>query len=76
MAWAAFILLVALALRDRAPFAGATFCGAVGAYGIGRFFFQKLRDDQSGGVETNILQKVSVILALLAVIGGLLVWLR
>jgi phosphatidylglycerol---prolipoprotein diacylglyceryl transferase len=76
MAWAGFILLVIFAWREHAPFAGAVFCVSIGAYGVGRFFLQRLRDDHSDMRETGILQKASILLALFAVIGGLAAWFR
>jgi prolipoprotein diacylglyceryl transferase len=76
MAWAAFLLLAMLLWRDRAPFPGAIFFGGVGTYAAGRFFLQKYRADFHGKSETGILQAVSVILASLALIGGLWVWFR
>jgi phosphatidylglycerol---prolipoprotein diacylglyceryl transferase len=72
MAWSGLVLIVLLVWRSRAPVAGALFWGGVGAYGIGRFFLQKLRDDEGGARESSVLQGISAILALSAVLAGFL----
>jgi phosphatidylglycerol:prolipoprotein diacylglycerol transferase len=76
IAWSAVVLAALLAWRGRGPFPGALFCGGVAGYAAGRFFLQKLRDHHNGAQETGILQNISVILAIVAVLGGLLVWLH
>jgi phosphatidylglycerol:prolipoprotein diacylglycerol transferase len=71
MVWAALLLTAMLLWRARAPFPGAIFFGGVGIYAAGRFFLQKYRADHHGKTESGILQTVSVILAALALIGGI-----
>lgn len=72
--WTLTLLAVLLALRDRMPFAGATFCVGVGAYAAGRFVLQNLREDHSGDVAA--LQRLSALLALAAIAGllTLILW--
>jgi len=72
-AWAAVLLTAAFVLRGRQPFDGAIFCSALLAYGIGRYFLQKLRDDKTVS-ETGIIQLTSVMLALAGLIGMGVAW--
>jgi prolipoprotein diacylglyceryltransferase len=72
-AWAMVLLIAAFLLRGRQPFDGAIFCSALLAYGIGRYFLQKLRDDEIVS-ETGIIQLTSVMLALAGLIGMGVAW--
>jgi phosphatidylglycerol---prolipoprotein diacylglyceryl transferase len=72
-AWAAVLLSTAFLLRGRGPFDGAIFCSALLAYGIGRYFLQKLRDDAIVR-DTGIIQLTSVVLALAGLIGMGVAW--
>jgi phosphatidylglycerol---prolipoprotein diacylglyceryl transferase len=72
-AWAAVLLAAAFLLRGHAPFDGAIFCSALLAYGIGRYFLQKLRDDALVR-DTGIIQLTSVLLALAGLIGMGVAW--
>jgi prolipoprotein diacylglyceryltransferase len=67
--WTTMLLIAALTMRSRAPFAGATFCYAVIAYAVVRCFLQTLRADETGGRATAIIQATSMFLALAAVRG-------
>jgi phosphatidylglycerol---prolipoprotein diacylglyceryl transferase len=72
-AWATVLLTAAFALRGHQPFDGAIFCSALLAYGIGRYFLQKLRDDAVAS-DSGIIQLTSVMLALAGLIGVGLAW--
>ena len=74
-AWAAVLLSAAFVLRGHEPFDGAIFCSALLAYGIGRCFLQKLRDDAIVR-DTDIIQLTSVMLALAGLIGMGVAWTR
>jgi phosphatidylglycerol:prolipoprotein diacylglycerol transferase len=71
--WAAVLLIAASGLRGHAPFDGAIFCSALLAYGIGRFFLQKLRDDAIAS-DTGMIQFTSVLLAMAGLIGMGFAW--
>ena len=76
---AAFALLLfaaAFTLRSRAPFPGAIFCSAVIAYGAGRFFLERLREDETGGRDRAAMQITSVVLLVGALAGLAIVWSR
>lgn len=73
VAWAAVLLAAAFALRRHEPFAGAIFCSALLAYGIARYFLQKLRDDAIAS-DTGVIQLTSVMLALAGLIGMGVAW--
>jgi phosphatidylglycerol---prolipoprotein diacylglyceryl transferase len=72
-AYAMVLLAAAFALRGRQPFDGAIFCATLLAYGIGRTFLQKLRDDAIVR-DTGIIQVTSVMLALAGLIGMGVAW--
>ena len=72
-AWATVLLAAAFLLRGREPFDGAIFCSAVLAYGAGRYFLQKLRDDRTAS-DTGIIQLTSAMLALAGLIGMGVAW--
>jgi phosphatidylglycerol---prolipoprotein diacylglyceryl transferase len=72
-AWATVLLISAFLLRSREPFNGAIFCSTLIAYGIGRYFLQKLRDDETVS-DTGIIQLTSVTLALAGLIGMGIAW--
>lgn len=72
-AWAMVLLAAAFLLREHQPFDGAIFCSALFAYGIGRYFLQKLRDDEIVS-DTGIIQLTSVLLALAGLIGMGVAW--
>jgi phosphatidylglycerol---prolipoprotein diacylglyceryl transferase len=72
-AWALVLLTAAFLLRGREPFNGAIFCSTLLAYGIGRTFLQKLRDDETVS-DTGIIQLTSVVLALAGLIGMGVAW--
>jgi phosphatidylglycerol---prolipoprotein diacylglyceryl transferase len=72
-AYAMVLVTAAFALRGHQPFDGAIFCSALLAYGIGRYFLQKLRDDRTVS-DTGIIQLTSVVLALAGLIGMGVAW--
>jgi phosphatidylglycerol---prolipoprotein diacylglyceryl transferase len=72
-AWATVLLTAAFFMRGREPFAGAVFCASLIAYGVGRYFLQKLRDDDTVS-DTGVIQVTSVLLALAALIGMGVAW--
>jgi phosphatidylglycerol:prolipoprotein diacylglycerol transferase len=65
---------VAFAMRGYAPFAGATFCLVVAAYGVGRSYLESLREDETGGRDKTVLQVTSILLVIAALSGLVLVW--
>jgi len=67
------LLTAAFALRGHEPFAGAIFCSALLAYGIGRYFLQQLRDDAIAS-DSGVIQLTSVTLALVGLIGMGVAW--
>jgi phosphatidylglycerol:prolipoprotein diacylglycerol transferase len=64
----------ALGLRSHAPFPGAIFCFAVAAYGLGRWYLESLRDDETGGRDKTILQLTSILLVIAALAGLAFIW--
>jgi phosphatidylglycerol---prolipoprotein diacylglyceryl transferase len=72
--FALVLFAAAFALRSRAPFAGAIFCSALVAYGAGRFFLERLREDETGGRDRAAMQITSVLLLVVALMGLVLVW--
>ena len=64
----------ALGLRSYAPFPGAIFCFAVAAYGLGRWYLESLRDDETGGRDKTILQLTSILLVIAALAGLVFIW--
>jgi len=73
VALATVLLTAAFALRGHEPFAGAIFCSALLAYGIGRYFLQQLRDDAIAS-DSGVIQLTSVTLALVGLIGMGVAW--
>jgi len=73
MGFAAMLLAVALAMLQRAPFAGSIFCVAVAAYGVARLSLQQLRGDETmrGNAVIHI---VSLLLVAAAAIGLIATW--
>lgn len=74
LAFALLLFAAAFTLRSRAPFPGAIFCSAVVAYGTGRFFLERLREDDTGGRDRAAMQITSVVLLIAALAGLLFVW--
>ncbi len=74
-AWATVLLTAAFPMRGREPFIGAIFCSSLLAYGTGRYFLQKLRDDDTVS-DTGVIQITSVLLALAALLGMGVAWTR
>lgn len=76
MTFALALFATAFTLRSRAPFPGAIFCSAVVVYGAGRFFLERLRDDETGGRDRAAMQITSVVLLVVALAGLAIVWSR
>lgn len=74
MAFALMLVGAAFMLRGRAPFSGAIFCSVVVAYGAGRFFLERLREDETGGRDQVAMQATSVVLLIAALAGLVFVW--
>jgi prolipoprotein diacylglyceryl transferase len=74
MAFALMLVGAAFMLRGRAPFSGAIFCSAVVAYGTGRVFLERLREDETGGRDQAAMQATSIVLLLAALAGLMFVW--
>jgi phosphatidylglycerol:prolipoprotein diacylglycerol transferase len=74
MAFALVLFGTALALRDAAPFPGATFCLVVAGYGAGRWVLESLREDEMGGWDKTTMQATSALLVLAALIGLAFIW--
>jgi phosphatidylglycerol:prolipoprotein diacylglycerol transferase len=74
MAFALMLFVAVLALRSRAPFSGAIFCSAVVAYGAGRFFLERLREDATGGRDQAAMRATSIVLLIAALVGLMFVW--
>jgi prolipoprotein diacylglyceryl transferase len=72
-AWATVLLTAAFLLRGHQPFDGAILCSVVLAYGIGRYFLQKLRDEAIAS-DTGVIQLTSVLLALAGLVGLAVAW--
>ncbi len=73
LAFATVLFGVALVLRGYAPFPGAIFCFVVAAYGVGRWFLESLRDDETGGRDKILMQATSALLVIAAIAGLILV---
>lgn len=74
MAFAMVLFGAALALRNYAPFPGAIFCSVVAAYGLGRWYLESLRDDETGGRDKTAMQATSIFLVIAALAGLAYVW--
>ena len=74
LAFAMLLFGAALALRNDAPFPGAIFCSVVAAYGLGRWFLESLRDDETGGRDKAVMQATSIFLVIAALGGLAYVW--
>jgi len=74
MTFALTLFALAFAVRSRAPFPGAIFCSAVIAYGTGRLFLEKLREDATGGRDRATMQITSIVLLIAALAGLAFVW--
>ena len=74
MTFALTLFAAAFMLRSHAPFPGAIFCSAVIAYGTGRFFLERLREDGSGGRDRAAMQVTSIVLLIAALAGLVFVW--
>jgi len=74
-AWAALLLLGALAFWDRRPFPGALFLCAVAAYGLGRFALQPAREVQEWIGSFNLPRALSAGLVAVSLASLLVLWL-
>jgi phosphatidylglycerol:prolipoprotein diacylglycerol transferase len=74
MTFALMLVGAAFMLRSRAPFPGAIFCSAVVAYGTGRIFLERLREDETGGRDQAAMQATSIVLLVAALAGLVFVW--
>jgi prolipoprotein diacylglyceryl transferase len=74
MAFALMLFVAALTLRDYAPFSGAIFCSVVAVYGLGRWYLESLRDDETGGRDRTAMQVTSILLVIVALAGVAFVW--
>ena len=74
MALAMILFGAALILRNYAPFPGAIFCSVVAAYGLGRWYLEGLRDDETGGRDKTVMQATSILLVIAALAGLAYVW--
>jgi len=74
MALAMILFGAALSLRNYAPFPGAIFCSVVAAYGLGRWYLESLRDDETGGRDKTVMQATSILLVIAALAGLAFVW--
>jgi phosphatidylglycerol:prolipoprotein diacylglycerol transferase len=74
MAFAIMLFGAALALRNVAPFPGATFCFVVAGYGVGRWYLESLREDETGGLDKTSMQATSILLVIAALIGLAFIW--
>ena len=63
-----------LGLRRYAPFPGAILCFVVAAYGLGRWYLEGLRDDETDGRDRTIMQATSILLMIAALAGLAFVW--
>jgi phosphatidylglycerol---prolipoprotein diacylglyceryl transferase len=75
MAFAMLLFGAALGMRRHAPFPGMVFCAVVAAYGLGRWYLESLRDDETGGREKTAMQATSILLLIAALAGFAFVWL-
>ena len=75
-AWAALLLVAAIALWRRLPFDGALFLSAIAGYGIGRLVLESTRERQDRRIGGATLQR-AILLALVVLSAGplLLLWL-
>jgi phosphatidylglycerol:prolipoprotein diacylglycerol transferase len=73
MTFALMLVGAAFMLRSRAPFSGAIFCSAAVAYGAGRFFLERLREDETGR-DQAAMQATSIVLVIAALAGLMFVW--
>jgi phosphatidylglycerol:prolipoprotein diacylglycerol transferase len=74
MFWTAVLFGFAIMIRDRAPFAGmATFLVVI-AFSASRYFLETLRDDETGGRNTGIIQVTSILLLIVGLAGLILAW--
>ena len=69
MTFAMLLFGGALSLRSYSPFPGAMFCFVVAAYGLGRWYLESLRDDETGGRDRTIMQATSILLMIAALAG-------
>jgi phosphatidylglycerol---prolipoprotein diacylglyceryl transferase len=74
MIFALTLFGAAVALRGYSPFSGAIFCLVVAAYGVGRWYLESLREDETGGRDKTVLQVTSILLAIAALTGLVFVW--
>ncbi|HEV7881305.1 prolipoprotein diacylglyceryl transferase [Bradyrhizobium sp.] len=74
MAFAMMLFGAALALRNVAPFPGAIFCLVLAGYGLGRWYLESLREDETGGRDRTAMQATSVLLVIAALAGLAFVW--
>jgi phosphatidylglycerol---prolipoprotein diacylglyceryl transferase len=74
MAFALVLFGAALALRNSAPFPGAIFCIVLAGYGIGRWYLESLREDETGGRDETAMRATSIVLVIAALIGLAFLW--
>jgi phosphatidylglycerol:prolipoprotein diacylglycerol transferase len=74
MALALMLFGAAFALRNAAPFPGAIFCLVLAGYGLGRWYLESLRDDETGGRDKTAMQVTSILLVIAALAGLAFVW--
>src|SRR5262249_46043354 len=76
MAFALLLFAPAFIFRSPAPVPGGFFCSTIIAYGAGRFFLERLREDETGGRDRAAMQTTSIVLLVLALAGLAMVWSR
>jgi phosphatidylglycerol:prolipoprotein diacylglycerol transferase len=74
MAFALVLFGAALALRNSAPFPGAIFCVVLACYGIGRWYLESLREDETGGRDNTAMRATSIVLVIAALGGLAFIW--
>src|SRR5436190_16458182 len=74
MIFALMLFGAAIALRNHSPFPGAIFCFAVAAYGMGRWYLESLRHEETGGGDRTALRVTSILLVIAAFSGLVLLW--
>jgi phosphatidylglycerol:prolipoprotein diacylglycerol transferase len=74
MALALMLFGAALMLRNIAPFPGAIFCLVLAGYGLGRWYLESLRDDETGGRDRTAMQATSILLVIAALAGLAFAW--
>jgi prolipoprotein diacylglyceryl transferase len=74
MAFALVLFGAALALRNSAPFPGAIFCIVLAGYGIGRWYLESLREDETGGRDETAMRATSIVLVIAALAGLAFIW--